>query len=173
MVIVGGACFDGAMSRALRPFVAMSVTVATLLAACGGSDSSSSNPDFGDSLPDEVTDELDLSVDLDELEAQEQADQEALDNVDLAEGFQCPTISNQKVADLAPTPIARVARERTVCKFYFGTSEIDPLIIDTYDAEIFTDTSPESAAILQASTGGRSVDVPNALAAFIYEDGFS
>ena len=95
-----------------------------------------------------------------------------LDNVDLAQGFQCPTLGNQIAADLAPSQVARVGEGADGCIFYFGTSDIDPLRVDTYDKSIFTDTAPESASILQASTGGRAIDVPNALAAYIFEEGF-
>ncbi len=158
------------MIRTHRPF-AVVIVGALLFASCGGSDSSSESPDIGEATPDEVTENLDLSVDLDEIDADIAAEQETLDNVDLSQGFQCPTIGNQVVADLAPTQLAKVNEGADGCIFYFGTSDIDPLRVDTYDKSIFTDTAAESAAILQASTGGRAIEVPNALAAYIFEEG--
>jgi hypothetical protein len=47
-------------------------------------------------------------VDIDELEADAEAAQDAVDNVDLSQGYQCPTVANQTVADLAPSQLAQV-----------------------------------------------------------------
>lgn len=160
------------MINAPRSF-AVALSAALLFAACGGSESATESPDIGEPVPDEVTEELDLSVDLDEIDADIEAEQEALDSVDLAQGFQCPTIGNQTVADLAPSQVARVSEGADGCIFYFGTSEIDPLRVDTYDESVFTDTAAETAAILQASSGGQAIGVPNALAAYLFEEGLT
>ena len=160
------------MSRLRRSLACVS-TLALLFAPCGGSDSADA-PEFDVSadLDEPEADDLDLSFDLDELEADE-ADREAeIAEVDLTQGFQCPTIDNQAVADVAPSRVSSVSEGADGCIFYFEGRDIDPLRIDTYDKEIFTDTAPESAAILQASTGGRAIEVPNALAAYLFEDGF-
>ncbi len=44
--------------------------------------------------------------------------------------------------------------------------------VDTYTDDIFVETAQASADILLASTGGRTIEVPNALAAFVFDEGF-
>jgi hypothetical protein len=139
--------------------------LALVAASCGGgSDGAGGGGDpLDDQAPaDEALDDLDLSVDIDELEAEAEVAEDALDNVDLSQGYQCPTIANQTVADLAPSQLAQVQEGQDGCIFYFGTSTDD----------IFIETAQASADILLASTGGRTIEVPNALAAFVFDEGF-
>jgi hypothetical protein len=146
--------------------------VVVLLAGCGGSgdgSSESSNNAVGTG----VLDDVDLSVDLDELDAQVDADQATLDDVDLSQGLQCASISNQVVDDLTEAQVAKVSESVDGCIFSFGFSDFDPLQIDTYTKDIFVSDAQASADLLLASTGGRSIEVQNALSAYVFEDGFT
>lgn len=114
-------------------------------------------------------DELDLSIDLDELD---ELEAERLASIDLDAGHQCPTIANRTVDELTTEQVARVEEGQDGCRFYFSFFESDPLEVDTYTKEIFIAEAHASADLLAASNGGRAVDVPNALAAYVFESGF-
>lgn len=114
-------------------------------------------------------DDVDLSVDLDELDRLED---ERLASIDLDAGHQCPTIANRTVDELTTEQVARVEESQDGCHFYFSFFESDPLEVDTYTKEIFVADAQASADLIAASNGGRPVEVPNALAAYVFESGF-
>ena len=124
--------------------------------------------DSGDGEGPDLSD-VDLSVDLDELDRLEE---ERLAAIDIDAGFQCPTIANRTVDELTTEQVARVEQGADGCVFYFSFFESDPLEVDTYTKDIFVSEAQASADLLAASNGGRPVDVPNALAAYVFESGF-
>lgn len=160
------------MTSPHRSSVLALAAVAVLIAGCGGSGDDGSEGS-NDALETEVLDDVDLSVDLDELDAQVEAEQATIDDLDLSQGVQCASISNQIVDDLTGAQVAGVREGADGCVFSFGFSDIDPLRIDTYTKDIFISDAQASADLLLASAGGRSIDVPNALSAYVFEDGFT
>lgn len=153
--------------RHVRFFSATVVATAVVLASCGGGSGPEAVAGTASGGPD--LDDVDLSIDLDELD---KAEEERLAAIDIDGGFQCPPIANQLVESLTDPQLVKVTGAEDGCRFHFTQFENGSLAVDVYEQANFIEQVQASADLLAASTGGREVAIPNALAAYVFDDGF-